>query len=93
MGKRYGQPTPEEPPRTRAYVPVTEAAPATVAEAERQRVEQRVAITLSVSDGFRFGCGVLLAVVACYFALLMVVAAALLVATVLNLPLPFGLGR
>jgi hypothetical protein len=92
MGKRYGQPTPEEPPRTRAYVPVTEVAPATVAEAESP-VEQRVAITLSVSDGFRFGCGFLLAVVACYFALMMVVAAALLVATVLNLPLPFGLGH
>jgi hypothetical protein len=52
--------------------------------------EQRVAITLTVGDGFKFGCGLILAGVAFYFALIMVVAAAFLVATILNLPLPFA---
>lgn len=54
-------------------------------------LEQRVAITLGVSDGFKFGCGMILAGVAFYFALIIVVAVALLVALILNLPLPFGL--
>ena len=52
--------------------------------------EQRVAITLTVGDGFKFGCGLILAGVAFYFALIMVVAAAFLVATILNLPLPLA---
>jgi|GEM_PF-2244770 len=56
-------------------------------------VEQRVAITLGVSDGFKFGCGLLLAGAAFYFALIMVAATAVLVAMVLGIPLPFGLGR
>lgn len=55
--------------------------------------EQRVAITLSVGDGFKFGCGMLLAGVAFYFALIIVAATALLFATILGLPLPFGLGH
>lgn len=54
--------------------------------------DPRVAITVSVSDGFRFGCGLILAGVAFYFALIMVVAVAFLVATILGLPLPFGIG-
>jgi len=54
--------------------------------------EQRVAITLGVGDGFKFGCGMILAGVAFYFALIIMVAAAMLLAIILNLPLPFGLG-
>jgi hypothetical protein len=53
--------------------------------------EQRVAITLSVGDGFKFGCGMILAGIAFYFVLIIMVAAALLLAEILNLPLPFGL--
>jgi len=49
-------------------------------------VEQRVAITLGVGDGFKFGCGMLLAGVAFYFALIIVAATALLFATILGLP-------
>jgi hypothetical protein len=54
--------------------------------------EPRVTITLGVSDGFRFGCGLLLAGIAFYFGVILVVAVALLVAALLGLPLPFGLG-
>jgi hypothetical protein len=77
---------PEDPPRVLHAPPVAEP----VAEAPAD-VEQRVAITLSVADGFKFGCGLILAGVAFYFALIMVVAVALLFAMLLNLPLPFGL--
>jgi len=55
--------------------------------------EQRVAITLGVGDGFKFGCGFILAGIAFYFALIIVVGAAFLVATILNLPIPFGPGH
>ena len=55
--------------------------------------EQRVAITLGVGDGFKFGCGMLLAGVAFYFAMIMVAATAVLFAMILGLPLPFGLGH
>lgn len=55
--------------------------------------ESRVAITLSVGDGFKFGCGLLLAASAFYFALIMVIAVAILIATILGIPLPFGGGR
>ncbi|HLG51924.1 MAG TPA: hypothetical protein VKY56_09890 [Chloroflexota bacterium] len=54
--------------------------------------EPSVAISLGVADGFRFGCGLILAGIAFYFALIIVVATAFLVALALNLPLPFGLG-
>lgn len=67
--------------------PIVES-PADEALAEE---EQRVAITLSVADGFKLGCGLILAGVAFYFALIIVVAAAFLVAIILGLPLPFGL--
>lgn len=67
----------------------TVAVPADV-EDEGISDEQRVAITLSVADGFKFGCGLILAGVAFYFVLIILVAAALLLATILNLPLPFG---
>ena len=54
----------------------------------------RVAISLTVTDGFKFGCGVLLAALAGYFILIILIAVALLVATILGLPLPFGsIGR
>ncbi len=53
-------------------------------------IEQRVAITLNVADGFRFGCGFLLACAGFYFGLLILVALALLVAVILGVPLPFG---
>jgi len=62
-----------------------------VIEDEAYEEEQRVAITLTVGDGFKFGCGMILAGVAFYFALIIMVAAALLLAVILNLPLPFGL--
>ncbi len=52
--------------------------------------EQRVAITVGVADGFKFGCGMILAGIAFYFALIIMVAAALLVALIFNLPLPLG---
>jgi hypothetical protein len=70
--------------------PSRPAAPPEAAEERPADEEQRVAITLSVGEGFKFGCGVILAGVAFYFALIIVVAAAYLVATILNLPLPFG---
>ncbi len=60
-------------------------------EDEAHEEEQRVAITLSVGDGFKFGCGMILAGIAFYFVLIIMVAAALLLAEILNLPLPFGL--
>jgi hypothetical protein len=84
-------PDSESPPPSVLHVAPTPAARAPVAVPPS--VEQRVAITLSVSDGFRFGCGLLLAGIAFYFALLIVVAVALLFASVLGLPLPFGLGH
>lgn len=62
-------------------------------DAEELEPEQRVAITLSVGDGFKFGCGLLLAMVAFYFALIIVIGAALLTASILGIPLPFGIGR
>jgi hypothetical protein len=55
-------------------------------------VEQSVAITLGIADGFKFGCGLLLAAIAFYFVVLLVVAFALVIAAILGLPLPFGLG-
>lgn len=81
--------TPDNPGGTMSRRPGTLAPPDL--EEEDLLEEQRVAITLSVADGFKFGCGMILAGVAFYFALIIVVAAALLLAMVLNLPLPFGL--
>lgn len=60
-------------------------------ESESYEDEPRVAITLGVADGFKFGCGVILAGIAFYFVLIIVVATAFLLASLLNLPLPFGL--
>jgi len=77
--------------RSSGYSAVTETAQPVTGEPE-QVVEQRVAITLGVVDGFKFGCGLLLAGIAFYFALLLIVGAAMLVALILGLPLPFGLG-
>ena len=43
---------------------------------------------ISVGDGFKFGCGLILAVLAFSFSLAILGTVALLVATILNLPLP-----
>ena len=66
-------------------------APPSVNESTAEYDEPRVAITLGITDGFKFGCGLILAGVAFYFVLIIVVAVALLLAMLLNLPLPFGL--
>lgn len=81
---------PDEPPRPQRTTIIPEPAEEKIAEPE---LEQRVAITLGVADGFKLGCGLILAGVTFYFALIMVVAVAFLFAMLLNLPLPFGLGR
>src|ERR1035437_2747999 len=52
--------------------------------------EQSVAITLNVIDGFRFGCGLILAGVGFGFALIVVVLLAVVVSAILGLPLPFS---
>lgn len=44
---------------------------------------------LSVGDGFKFGCGMLLAGLAFAFSIVIVGTVGLLVATLLNLPIPF----
>ncbi|MGH2459521.1 MAG: hypothetical protein ACRDIY_11730 [Chloroflexota bacterium] len=67
------------------------AQPEVEVDDEQYEEEQRVAITVGVADGFKFGCGMILAGIAFYFALIILVAAALLLALVFNLPLPFGL--
>ncbi len=56
--------------------------------AEERYVE---APRLTVGDGFRFGCGLLLAVVAFNFILAILAATVLLLAMLLNVPLPFGI--
>jgi hypothetical protein len=71
---------------------VVEAPIATPTVTPSANIEQRVAITLGIADGFKFGCGLLLAAIAFYFVVLLIVAFALVVAAILGLPLPFGLG-
>ena len=44
---------------------------------------------LTVNDGFRFGCGFILAYLAFYFAVVIVLAVAVLLALLFNIPLPF----
>ncbi len=46
---------------------------------------------LTVADGFRFGCGMILAGVAFAFLGIILVAALLLLAMVAGFPLPFGI--
>jgi hypothetical protein len=92
MSENPTRPQPRLPARPSGYRSV-EAAPEVVVPKEAD-VEQRVAITLDISDGFRFGCGFILAGVAFYFALMIVVAVAVLVAAILGVPVPFvGSGR
>lgn len=67
------------------------ASPDGEVEEESYEEEPRVAITVGVADGFKFGCGMILAGIAFYFVLMIMVAAALLLALIFNLPLPFGL--
>jgi len=43
---------------------------------------------LSVNDGFRFGCGFILACLAFYFATIIVIALGLLVALIFNVDIP-----
>jgi hypothetical protein len=83
-GRTGGNIRPPPPP-----IPETSAEESPVEPVEE---EQRVAISVSVADGYRFGCGLILAALTAYFALILVVAVAFLVATILGLPLPFGLG-
>ena len=45
---------------------------------------------LTVNDGFRFGCGFILAALAFYFALVIVVALGVLIALLFNIDLPLG---
>ncbi|HEY3079510.1 MAG TPA: hypothetical protein VGM69_06355 [Chloroflexota bacterium] len=45
---------------------------------------------LTVNDGFRFGCGFILAALAFYFALVIVVALGVLIALLFNIDLPVG---
>jgi hypothetical protein len=88
MADTRPRPQPRLPARPTGYTSVdasAEIVPPVAAE-----VEQRVAVTLDISDGFRFGCGFILAGVAFYFALVIVVVVAILVATILGIPLPFS---
>jgi hypothetical protein len=64
---------------------VKQAAPAVDAE-------PRVAITVGVADGFRFGCGMLLAGAVFYCGLVVVIAIVVVLATLLGIPLPMGIG-
>ncbi|MBI4322320.1 MAG: hypothetical protein HY675_27825 [Chloroflexi bacterium] len=43
---------------------------------------------LTISDGFRFGCGFILAFVAFYFAAIILVTGSILLAMLLNVPVP-----
>ena len=45
---------------------------------------------LTVNDGFRFGCGFILAALAFYFALVIVVALGVLIALLFNIDLPLS---
>jgi hypothetical protein len=55
-------------------------------------VEPRVAITVGVADGFRFGCGMLLSAAVFYCGLVVVLAIVVVLATLLGIPLPMGIG-
>jgi hypothetical protein len=46
---------------------------------------------LTVADGFRLGCGLILSLVAFGFILVILAATGVLLAMVLGLPLPFGI--
>jgi hypothetical protein len=46
---------------------------------------------LTVADGFKFGCGLILAGVAFYFILIIVAALAILVVILFNVNLPIGI--
>ena len=90
-------PTARRNPRTRQYVSVTAPPDASLSEPDdpaipAQRDEPRVAITVGVADGFRFGCGLILAGAVFYAAFILLVALAVGVAMLLNVPLPLGIG-
>ncbi len=68
--------------------PETEMAPdEPVAAEEVYGVEPH----LTMADGFRFGCGLILSFVAFSFVLVILVAAGVLLGMLLGMPLPFGL--
>lgn len=62
------------------------------ASEEQVVVDERDAYAphLTVADGFRFGCGLILVFVAFLFLLVIGAAAAVLAALLLGVPLPFG---
>jgi hypothetical protein len=82
---------PRRPVRAPTYTSVT-------SETVKPQIEpvldadQRVAITVGVADGFRFGCGMLLAGAVFYCGLVVVVAIVIVLATLLGVPLPMGIG-
>ena len=88
MADTRPRPQPRLPARPSGYTPVEAAGD--VANPVDAEVEQRVAIRLDISDGFRFGCGFILAGLAFYFALVIVVVVAILVSAILGIPLPFS---
>lgn len=81
---------PRRPPRARQNVGVSSEPP--VQTDSDDSAEPRVAITISVADGFRLGCGIILAGALFYAALVVLVALVVGLAMLLNLPLPFGIG-
>jgi hypothetical protein len=83
-------PLPRKPVRAPSYTGVT-AEPASAAESVVE-AEPRVAISVGVADGFRFGCGMLLAGAVFYCGLVVVVAILVVVAALFGIPLPLGIG-
>jgi hypothetical protein len=86
---------PETPlPRKPVRVPSASGATGGIAPATESTTEPtpRVAISLGVADGFRFGCGILLAGAVFYCGLVVVVALLFVLASLLGVPLPLGLG-
>ena len=72
--------TEEQPPATEEQPPVTEDRPAVVDEFEP-------GVHLSVADGFRFGCGFVLALIGFYFALIVIAALLLAAAGLVGAPI------
>lgn len=60
-------------------------------EYSSSRIEQ-YDTALTVGDGFKFGCGFFLAMLGFCFAVVIFVATLLIVAVILNIPLPFASG-
>lgn len=56
---------------------------------EDREVSEAVETRLTVGDGFRFGCGLMVAFLIFFFAILIVLTALVLLGALLNLRLPF----